>query len=434
MYYKTEVFIQPVDRSSPMKPVVTGMDAQYSVDEYDGRLFITTDKDAPLYKVFTAPADRPGRENWKEFLPEAADKLEYLSFVGGRLYAVYSHNVCTLVKVYDKEGRFIRELSLPTLGSASVWGYDSKPDVWVSFSSFTYPSTVFKYLYDKNELKLYHRPPIDVDVSGYAVDQVWYASGDGTKIPMFLIHRKDLQKNGVNPVMLTGYGGFNISESPYFSTVYTVWLEAGGMVALPNLRGGGEFGKTWHEAGMKEKKQNVFDDFLAAAQWLIANKYTTPARLAIEGGSNGGLLVGAALVQRPDLFRAVSCGVPLLDMVRYHKFGMANEWAEEYGNADDAGAFKWLYAYSPYHHVKDGTAYPAVLLTGSEDDARVDPMHARKMAARLQAASPGGRPVLLIVQQASGHGGGTTLTTLIGQTADSYAFLMHEVGMGGSKK
>jgi prolyl oligopeptidase len=273
-----------------------------------------------------------------------------------------------------------------------------------------------------------------VDVSGYTVDQVWYPSKDGTPVSMFLIRRKDLQRDGNNPVMLTGYGGFNVSMEPFFSTVYTVWLEAGGMVALPNLRGGGEYGKTWHEAGLGGKKQNVFDDFLAAAQWLIANKYTTPGRLAIEGGSNGGLLVGAALVQRPELFRAVSCTVPLLDMVRYHKFGMANEWAEEYGSSEDAEAFKYLYAYSPYHHVKDKTAYPAVLLVGSEDDARVDPLHARKMAARLQEADPNGRPILLIVQRASGHGGGTTLTTLIGQYADEFAFLMNELGMRGRQK
>jgi prolyl oligopeptidase len=429
MYYKTEIYIQPIDRKTPPVPIVSGMDAQYSAEEINARLYITSDKDAPMSRVWVTDVGDPERSHWKELIPESADNLEYISFVAGHLYGVYAHNATSRIKIYDLEGKYLRDLPLPTLGTASVSGYFSKKDVWVGFSSFTYPSTVFKYLFDRNELKLYHRPPIHVDVSDYAVEQVWYPSKDGTKVSMFLIRRKDLQKNGNVPVLLTGYGGFNVPMKPYFSTSFVVWLEAGGMAALPNLRGGGEYGKAWHEAGMKERKQNVFDDFIAAAEWLIANQYTTPARLAIGGGSNGGLLVGAALVQRPDLFRVVDCGVPLLDMVRYHKFGMANEWAEEYGNSDDPEAFKYLHAYSPYHHVKDGTAYPAVLLTASEDDARVDPMHARKMAARLQQADPKGRPILLIVQRASGHGGGTKISTLIQQRADTWSFLMNELGM-----
>jgi prolyl oligopeptidase len=231
---------------------------------------------------------------------------------------------------------------------------------------------------------------------------------------------------------LTGYGGFDASMMPHFSTTYITWLQAGGMVAIPNLRGGGEYGRAWHEAGKREHKQNVFDDFLGAAEWLVREGYTRPGKLAIEGGSNGGLLVGAALVQRPDLFRAAVCEVPLLDMLRYHKFGLANIWSEEYGSAEDPAQFRYLQAYSPYHHVVEGTKYPAVLLTASENDARVDPLHARKMAARLQAADRGGGPILLLVRGASGHGGGTTLSTQIQQSADSWAFLMDALGMAGT--
>lgn len=429
MYYKNDLYISAVGSPEPPRPLVTGMDAQYSADIADGRLFIWTDKDAPLGRVWTAPLADPARANWRELIPESEDKLEGFQLIGGRLYAQYLHNAHTRIRIFDLDGKFLRDLPLPGIGSASVYGYFSKPEVRVGFNSFTTPSHTYRYDYGRDSLTLIHKSPIDLDTSGNTVEQVWVASKDGTKVSMFLIRRKDLVKDGGAPVLLTGYGGFDVSLTPYFSTAYAVWLEAGGMVAVPNLRGGGEYGKAWHEAGMLGLKQNVFDDFIASAGWLVANGYTTPRRLAISGGSNGGLLVGAALVQRPDLFRAVACGVPLLDMLRYHKFGYANMWAEEYGNADDEKAFRWLYAYSPYHNVRDGVKYPAVYMIGSEDDARVDPLHARKMAARLQEADSGGGPILLSVRSASGHGGGTTITTQIEQESDEWAFLMNELGM-----
>ena len=426
---KNEVYIARVGDEGPPRPIVTGFDAQYGIDVIEGRLFIVTDLDAPRKRVFTAPVEAPERENWKEFIPESSDNLLSLSGIAGKIYVEYSHNATTRIAVHDIDGTYLRDLPLPGLGSASVSGYWSKATVWVSFSSFTYPKAIFTYDLPADELRLFHRSPVPVDVDHFTTEQVWYESKDGTPVSMFLIHGKDLALNGDNPVLLTGYGGFNIPQTPEFSGGYVAWIEAGGMVAIPNLRGGGEYGREWHEAGMRERKQNVFDDFHAAAEWLIREAYTAPARLAIQGGSNGGLLVGAAAVQRPDLYRAVLCEMPLLDMLRYHRFGLANIWAEEYGSADNPEQFRYLKAYSPYHNVVDGTRYPAMLLVAGENDARVNPVHARKMAARLQAADPDGHPILLIVHRETGHGRGTTLSRTIQQFADEWGFLMNQIGM-----
>ncbi len=434
IYYKNDLYIARVGSAEPPKPLVSGMEARYSADIAEGRLFILTDRDAPMGKLWTAPLEDPRRENWRELIPETQDRLEGFQLVGGRIYAHYLHDAHTRIRIFDLDGRFLRDLPLPGIGSAWVSGYYSKPEVRVGFSSFTTPPHTYRYDFASDALTLLHRSPIPVETAGNTVEQAWVRSRDGTRIPMFLIHRQGTARDGTPPVLLTGYGGFDVSMTPYFSSIYAVWLEAGGMVAIPNLRGGGEYGKAWHEAGMLDRKQNVFDDFIAAAEWLIAEGYTSPERLAIAGGSNGGLLVGAALVQRPDLFRAVSCAVPLLDMLRYHKFGYANVWAEEYGSADDPSALGWLRAYSPYHNVREGVRYPAVLFTGSADDARTDPLHARKMAARLQAADPEGGPFLLLVRGASGHGGGTTITARIEQEADEWAFLMDLLGMDAPPK
>ena len=430
LFNSNEIYIKKVGTGGEPVPVVTGFDADYSVDIVDGKMLITTDRDAPLYRVFLTDVDTPEPEHWKEFIPEHEnDRLSTLAPVDGHIYAVYLHNAYTRVRIYDLEGNFLRELPFPTIGRGTVSGHWSQPEVWVNFSSFNYPSTTFRYDFPTDELAVYHEFPVEVNVDDITVEQVWYASKDGTQVSMFLVHRKDLPLDGNNPVLLTGYGGFNISRTPRFSTSIVVWLESGGVWAEANLRGGGEYGKAWHEAGMRENKQNVFDDFIAAAEWLVDNKYTNPDRLAIYGGSNGGLLVGAATVQRPDLFRVVYCAVPLLDMVNYHTFGLANIWAEEYGSSEDPAQFTYLRAYSPYHNVADGADYPAFLVTGSENDARVDPLHARKMAARMQAADPDGEPILLLVRKASGHGGGTTISTQIEQTADIWAFLMDRLGM-----
>jgi prolyl oligopeptidase len=433
-FSKNEAYFKRAGSDEAPTPIVTGFDASYFIDVIVNKFFIKTDLNAPMGKVYITDVDKPGKENWKEFIPETRDNLLYITGIAGRIYAVYSHNAQTRIKIYSLDGEYIRDLPLPTIGSAQIWGYWSKPEIWVNFSSFTHPSTIFKYNFDKNELELYHKPPIDIDVSNYVTEQVWYKSKDGTDVSMFLIHHKDIKRDGNNPTLLTGYGGFNIPLTPSFLTSYVVWLEAGGMVVIPNLRGGGEYGREWHEAGMKEKKKNVFDDFIAAAEWLIENKYTEPEKLGISGGSNGGLLVGAVTVQRPELFKVVNCAVPLLDMVRYHKFGLANIWATEYGNSDDPGQFKYLCKYSPYHNVINGTKYPAMLITGSENDARVDPLHARKMVARMQEANPDGEPILLLIRRASGHGGGTTISSQIEQSADVLAFLMDKLGMKPLKK
>jgi prolyl oligopeptidase len=425
-----EVFFRPVGSDAAPTPLATGFDASYGAWTIGDRIFILTNSGAPRFQVFVTDPAHPDRKDWRVFLPEDPKaRLETVSATAGRFYAVYEENAHTVIRVYDPEGRYLRDLALPGIGSAGVSGLWSKSNVWVTYESFTEPSTIFRYDFDADRLDLYHATPLKLDTTPYTTEQVWYPSKDGTQVSMFLVGRKDRARDGSNPTLLTGYGGFDASMTPYFSTTYIVWLQAGGMIAIPNLRGGGEYGREWHEAGKREKKQNVFDDFLAAADWLIAQGYTRPGKLVIEGGSNGGLLVGAALVQRPELFRAVVCQVPLLDMVRYQKFGLANIWSEEYGSSDDPAQFRYLYAYSPYHHVVDGTRYPAILFTASENDARVDPMHARKMTARLQVAGRGGGPVLLEVHPASGHGGGTTLSTKIQQTADTWAFLMDALGM-----
>ncbi len=429
-FNKNEVYFRPLDGPGELIPIATGFDASYGVDLIENKLLITTDLNAPLWKVCITDVDRPGSEFWRELLPETGDKLSGISCVSGHIYAAYLHHAYTKIAVHDLDGKRLRDLPLPGLGTAHVWGYWSKPEVWISYSSFTYPRTVYRYRFKENALEFYHRLPVDVDVRGFTTELVWYESKDGTPVSMFLIHGKSLTQDGTTPVLLTGYGGFNAAMTPYFSTSRIMWLEAGGMVAVPHLRGGGEYGRAWHEAGKREHKQNVFDDFIAAAEWLVENNYTRPEHLAISGGSNGGLLVGAVAVQRPDLFRAVLCTMPLLDMLRYHKFGYANIWSEEYGSADDPEAFQYLRAYSPYHNIVDGVSYPAMLIIGSENDARVDPLHARKMAARLQAADPAGEPHLLLVRKASGHGGGTTLYERIEQSADGWAFLMSMLGMG----
>jgi prolyl oligopeptidase len=319
---------------------------------------------------------------------------------------------------------------LPGLGSSNgLSGNPDEDEAYFSFSSFTRPVEIYRTSVRSGETELWSKVKLPIDPSRYTVEQVFYPSKDGTRVPMFLVHRRDLPRDGSTPFLLTGYGGFNISETPSFRSGLYAWLEAGGGYALPNLRGGGEYGEEWHRAGMLGSKQNVFDDFIAAAEYLIANDYTRAERLAIRGGSNGGLLVGAALTQRPDLFAAVICDVPLLDMVRYHLFGSGKTWIPEYGSADDKPAFNWLYAYSPYHHVKAGTAYPAVLFRSADSDDRVDPMHARKMTAALQAASTSQKPILLTIETNAGHSGADLVKKTVAQETDVYAFLMDQLGV-----
>jgi len=426
MFNKNEVYIKKVN-DNKIIPLITSLDARYYVNIIDDKMIIWTDSLAPKGMVYIADVNDPQPDKWNILIPETNDNLSYVVPIAGHLFAVYSHNAYTIIKIFSIDGQYLKEIPLPTLGTAEIWGYWSTSDIWIQFSSFTFPRTTYKYVPESDEMIVYHRAPVDIDVANYMTEQVWYESKDGTRVSMFLILHRDAKRDKRNAVYLTGYGGFNLSMDPYFSTPYTLWLEAGGIVAIPNLRGGGEYGKEWHEAGMLEKKQNVFDDFIAAAEWLIYNDYTTREKLVIGGASNGGLLVGAVAVQRPELFKAVYCAVPLLDMLRYHKFGYANIWAEEYGSAEDPAQFSYLRKYSPYHNIINGTSYPAMLFVGSENDARCHPFHAMKMVARIQEADPDGEPILLLVRKKSGHSGGTTITELIEQQAETWAFLMAQV-------
>jgi prolyl oligopeptidase len=337
------------------------------------------------------------------------------------------------LEVRTLDGKPVRTVELPTIGTSSGFlGNEDEDAAYYTFTSFTQPLKIYKTSIKTGETSLWAEVKVPVDPSKFSVEQVWYPSKDGTKISMFLVHKKDLKKDGSTPWLMWGYGGFNVSETPGFSGGIFPWLEAGGGYAVANLRGGGEYGETWHRGGMLGKKQNVFDDFIGAAEYLVRERYTRADRLAIRGGSNGGLLMGAVTTQRPDLFRAVICQVPLLDMIRYHLFGAGQVWIPEYGSADDADQFKWLFAYSPYHHVKAGTKYPALLMMSADADDRVDPMHARKMVAALQAANTGEHPILLRIEQHSGHGGADLVKQAVEQQADAYAFLMHELGLSRS--
>jgi prolyl oligopeptidase len=335
-----------------------------------------------------------------------------------------------MVKAFDPDGRLAFELNLPSLGAVyDVQGRWENRSVYFTYASFAIPSTIYGCDMSSGKQSVWAQVKVPVDPSKFEVNQIWYASKDGTKVPMFLVHAKGIKLDGSNPVLLEGYGGFTVNNTPHFNADAIVWAERGGVYALANIRGGGEFGEAWHKAGMRDKKQNVFDDFIAAAEWLIQNKYTNPSKLSILGGSNGGLLVGAALTQRPELYQAVICWHPLLDMLRYDQFMEAQFWVSEYGAAKDPEQFKWLYAYSPYQHVKKGVKYPAVLFMSGDGDTRVAPLHARKMAAMLQADTASDRPILLRYELKAGHSGGRSTTQDIGDSVDELSFLFWQLGV-----
>jgi prolyl oligopeptidase len=427
----TDVYLRDLRSAEPAwRPLVIGRDAQYQFQAWQDRFYILTNEGAPRWQVLRADATRPQREAWSVLVPEAPDAvIEQMQIRGGHLLLGYLKNAASRLEVRSLEGRLVRELPLPSLGSTfDLTGNPDEDEAFFGFQSFTHPPEVRRTSIRTGQTQLWSAVKVPVDPSPYMVEQVWYPSKDGTRISMFVVRRKDLRRDGSTPFLLTGYGGFNVSYNPFFMSSIFPWLEAGGGFALPNLRGGGEYGEEWHRAGMRHKKQNVFDDFIAAAKYLVANGYSRPERLAISGGSNGGLLVGAAMVQRPELFRAVWCAVPLLDMLRYHLFGSGKTWIEEYGSADDEADFRVLHAYSPYHHVQKAS-YPAVIMESADADDRVDPMHARKMTALLQASSTSGRPVLLRIEKHAGHGGADMVKQAVERSADGYAFLMREVGL-----
>ena len=432
---KTEMFLQDLKSKNPPLEITTGKDFLYGGEFFQGKLYITTNEDAPHYRVFVADAANAKRENWKELIPATDAVLQDASVTGGKLLAQYEHNATSELKLFALDGKKISDISLPAIGDVfSASGHYDRSEFFFGFQSFTVPPSI--YHVDLNDLKSSLWAKVDapsIDPSAYDVQQVWYTSKDGTKVPMFIVNKKGIEKNGKNPTLLTGYGGFNISLKPTFNRSMYLWMEHGGIYAVANLRGGSEFGEDWHRAGMLEKKQNVFDDFIAAGEYLIAQKYTDKDHLAIQGGSNGGLLMGAMITQRPDLFRAVVCAVPLLDMLRYQNFQIAKLWIPEYGSSEDAKQFEWLYAYSPYHHVKPGQEYPAILFMTGDTDTRVDPMHAKKMAALMQAEAKNGasrdKPILLRIETKAGHGQGKPVTKQIEESTDMYSFLFWQLGV-----
>ena len=426
---KTELYIKDLTNDGPIRTIVNDLDARSSVDGAGDKLIIQTNWNAPNERIMIADASNPERANWKELVPENKNAaMQSVSLAGGKIYANYLENVKPRVIGYTIEGRPQEEIKFDTIGTVSnLVGQWNSPIAFYRFASFAVPPTTYAYDVPSGKSTQFFRVNAPVNSADFIVEQVWYPSKDGTRIPMFLMYKKGLQRNGMNPTLLTGYGGFVISELPNFSSNAVTWAENGGVYALANLRGGGEFGETWHRAGMLDKKQNVFDDFIGAAQYLIDQHYTSPQHLGISGGSNGGLLVTAFLTQRPDLVKAVVCSYPLIDMIRYQRFLVARLWVPEYGSSEDPEQFKWIYAYSPYQHVAKGTKYPAVLFISGDSDTRVAPLHARKMTAMMQANNGSNHPVLLRYHVSSGHSGGEPLKEQVNNQAESLVFLMWQL-------
>ncbi|MES1242099.1 MAG: prolyl oligopeptidase family serine peptidase [Acidobacteriota bacterium] len=394
-------------------------------------LYFQTDAGAPRGRLIAIDLRDPRPESWKEIVPEAEPTLLEVNRVGDRFIASYLKDASAQVKVFGLDGKALGDVELPGIGSVS--GFEGRPEdteTFYQFSSFATPPSTYRYDLATGRSTLVYRPAVDFDPARFEVKQVFFPSRDGTRIPMFLAYRKGLKLDGNNPTLLTGYGGFNIPQDPSYSSMWIAWMEMGGVYALVNLRGGGEYGEAWHEAGKKLKKQNVFDDFIAAAEWLIANRYTRTPRLAMRGGSNGGLLVGAVMTQRPDLFGAALPAVGVMDMLRFQLFTVGRFWVDDYGSSDDPDQFKTLYGYSPYHNLKPGTKYPATLVTTADTDDRVVPGHSFKFAARLQESQAGDAPVLIRIESRAGHGGSTPTSKLIEKSVDELAFLVRNLGMG----
>ncbi len=409
-------------------------DASYRVIDNDGPVFwLVTDLNAPRSRVVAIDIRNPARENWRELIPQTAETLQGVGCLNDTFVALYLKDAHAQVRQFDFKGKFLRELELPGLGTADGFtGRRKDKETFFAFTSYTTPGTIYRYDLETGKSTVFRRPEIrGFDPGQYETRQVFFQSKDGTRVPMFVTHKKGLKLDGSNPALLYGYGGFNVSVTPTFSISNVVWMERGGVYAVANLRGGGEYGEDWHQAGSKLKKQNVFDDFIGAAEWLIANGYTSKGRLAIEGYSNGGLLTAAAMVQRPDLFGAVVVGVGVLDMLRFHKFTIGWGWTSDYGSPDNPEEFKALYAYSPYHNLKPGTAYPPTLITTADHDDRVVPAHSFKFAAALQRANGGSHPTLIRIETRAGHGSGKPISKKIEEAADMLSFLARELDENG---
>jgi prolyl oligopeptidase len=432
---KTELYLKDLKSDAAPVLITPGKEFIYDAQIYKGQLYIHTNEDAPRFRAFVANVEHPERANWKELIPQNDAVFIGLGVVGGQLVATYEKDATSQLRMFSLDGKPTPAPKLPGIGSISgIGGHWNSKDMFFGFESYTVPPSIYHYDLsaanaNATQSRLWTKVDAPLDPSLYDVKQVFFNSKDGTRVPMFIVARKGIDLNGKNPTLLTAYGGFAVSLTPTFTRSIYMWLEHGGVYAVANLRGGYEYGEDWHRAGMLDKKQNVFDDFAAAGEYLIAQKYTDRDHLAIQGGSNGGLLMGAAVTQRPDLYKAVVCQVPLLDMLRYDNFQIAKLWVAEYGSPHDPTQFEWLYSYSPYHHVKDGTKYPAVLLMTADSDSRVDPMHAKKMAARLQVANAGPNPILLRIETKAGHGAGKPISKLIEEGTDVWSFLFWQLGV-----
>ncbi len=426
---RSDVFFLDAGAGGAVRPVVRDVPAAFFLQPAGEQFFVLTNWKAPNWRVMAGRWEQPGPEHWREVIPEGRHVIEEAVAAGGRLVVSRLENVRSRLWLYEASGRRLGEIPLPAPGAVGeLSGRWESGEVFYSFGSFHIPPAIYRLETAGGRREIWERRKVPLRSERFRLEQVWYRSKDGTKIPMFLLEQRGSGQRGPRPALLTGYGGFNVNLTPAFSEMAAAWVERGGIFALANLRGGAEFGEAWHRAGMLANKQNVFDDFLAAAEWLIARGYTDSSRLAIYGTSNGGLLVGAAMTQRPELFAAVVCRYPLLDMLRYHRFLVARYWVSEYGSAEDPEQFRWLYAYSPYHRVREGVNYPAVLLVTGDADTRVAPLHARKMAARLQAANGGDRPVLLRYDVRAGHSAGLPVSQRVADLADELAFLWRHTG------
>lgn len=428
---KNDLFFRDIsDRTANFTPIAVGLDALTDADTLGDKLILRTNYRAPRYRICSVTPGDTSPDHWKDIIPQQRGVIQGMSVVDGKIVVTMLEDVCSRILIYDADGKLLDEVKLPTLGAASaVNGNADGHNVFFAFESFAFPPTSFCYDIKSKKLEQLATVPIDIKPADYETKQVWFNSRDDTRVPMFLVFKKGLKMDGQRPTLLAGYGGFNVSSTPRFRNGLFPWLDKGCVYAVANIRGGGEFGAQWHHAGRLDKKQNCFDDFIAAAKSLTSSGITNPNKLAAIGGSNGGLLMGAMITQAPELFRAIICAVPLLDMIRYHQFSMARFWIQEYGSSENADQFAYILKYSPYQNVKKGTKYPAVLIETGDSDGRVDPCHARKMAALLQADTGGNYPILLRYETKAGHGAGKPISKIVEAQADEWAFLMNELGV-----
>ena len=426
---RVDIYVKDLRQpNSPIHPIIHGIDSRFTPVNYGDDLYVLTDDDAPNYRVVKLQIANPDPKQWTTIVPEGKDVISGISIVDGKLFVTGLHDVVTETRIFALDGKPAGHITYPTLGAATeVYGREDSHEGFYSFESFTIPPAIYRYDVSSGKTEVFAKPTVPFASDQYEVKQVFYKSKDGTQVPMFISSRKGVKRDGKTPTLMFAYGGFLVDMTPSWNPEFAWWMEQGGFYAQPNLRGGGEYGEKWHKAGMFENKQNVFDDFFSAAKYLADEKYTSPEKLAIRGRSNGGLLMGAAMTQHPEMFGAIWCGYPLLDMIRFQNFLVGKWWTTEYGSSENAEQFPYLLKYSPYHNVKPGTKFPAIMFNTGDSDTRVDPLHARKMTALVQADNANDRPILLHYQTISGHSSGVSITQSIKDTADELAFLWNEV-------